>query len=56
VSRVVKLNLVSASGALNILLKPFPEAIKMKNVTAFKFLRLFYLLQANNAGVIYTCW
>lgn len=50
---IVKFNLVTACGALNVLLEPSSQTIQVKDVAAPKSLGLLDLLKAYDTGVIY---
>lgn len=54
--RKVELYLISACGALDILLKPSSETVKMKNVTTLQLLRLSDLLETDDTSVVHACW
>lgn len=49
----VQLYLVSASRALDVLLQPSPQAVQMKDVSAFKFLGLLDFLQTDDTGIVH---
>lgn len=53
---IVKLNLVSARGALDVLLEPPSQAIEVEDVAALQSLGLLDLLQADDAGVVDARW